>query len=103
MLSTRVGVRLPGSSSNSSSRGEKPLPTGRTEEVGSLKLDGPVMVSGKRPLLTPLVHHGCSALRTAHRLSVRLRRLARHRRLLEHPRPHPGEPLVQCLLDLLEG
>ena len=50
----RLGVRLPGNSPNSSSRGGKPRPTGGAHHIAPLQVNALIVVGGQTPgTLTP--------------------------------------------------
>src|SRR5262249_57996756 len=104
------GVSTPGSSSSSSSRGEKPLPARRTDAVLARQLEF-LTAHGPQPARpSPLRLQPLGALRTRRRpvLSILHRLPPRRGRALvgdslQHPDAQPRPARVKLPLDLGQG
>ena len=100
----RVGVREPGSSPSSSSRGEKRLSTCGTDGVAALQSDCLAVVGTQAALFPRPMPKRSTALRTGWTISgwccPQVRRSAGPCCILQHPGTHIAEPFVQSRLDL---
>src|SRR5579884_1563183 len=98
-----LGARLPGTKSSSSSRGKKPRPAGGADRVAPLQPNRLLMLDRQIPRLHLAPFEPRATLRARRGIPIRAREVRcgrRKCRVLQHPRPYLGQPLVQRRLDL---
>src|SRR5438128_11691541 len=96
-LSARLGVKIPGSSASSSSRGEKPLAARGAGRIAAVERDRVVVGRRQLPFLPTVGLQGPTTLGTpwslCHGHGAEVRRRARQGGVLQHPSPYLSQSL----------